>query len=80
MMDFWYCHKPHEKGDTEKDKVVKRRLAMERSSGRGVGGFVAPEGVGLVDLTFFLVNRRDIRGVEVAESQKVRRQNYILFP
>jgi len=49
MMDFWYCHKPYEKGDTEKDKAVK---AMERSLGRGVGGFVAPEGVGLVDLAW----------------------------
>ncbi|KAF8420437.1 ubiquitin-conjugating enzyme E2-binding protein [Tirmania nivea] len=62
VMDFWHCHKPHEKGDTDKDKAVKRRLARNTSSGKGIGGFVAPEGVGLVDLTFFLVNRRDVRG------------------
>ncbi|RPB25723.1 hypothetical protein L211DRAFT_98593 [Terfezia boudieri ATCC MYA-4762] len=70
MMDYWHCHKPHEEGDTEKDKAVKRRLARDTSSGRGVGGFSTPEGVGLVDLTFFLVNRRDVGGVEVAESEK----------
>lgn len=71
MMDFWHCHKPHEKGDTEKDKAVKRRLARDASSGRGIGGFIALEGVGLVDLTFFLVNRRDVGGVEVVKSEKV---------
>ena len=73
-MDFWHCHKPHQKGDTERDKAVKQRLTRDTSSGRGIGGFIAPEGVGLVDLTFFLVNRRDVGGVEVTEGEKVCRK------
>jgi len=76
MMDFWHCHKPHQKGDTERDKAVKKRLARGTRSGGGIGGFVALEGVGLVDLTFFLVNRRDVGGVEVAEGEKVCRKEF----
>lgn len=69
MMDFWHCHKPHEKGDTEKDKAATKRT--NKANGRGIGGFAAEEGVGLVDLTFLLLNSRDVVGIEIVESEKV---------
>lgn len=71
MMDFWHCHKPHGKGeDMEKDERLM--MAKEKSIGRGgTGGFVPTQGVGLVGLTYFLVNKVDCVGVDVVWGEKV---------
>ena len=69
-MDFWHCHKPH---DAEKktpragtqDGGTKIREGAAGGKGVGIGGYVAQQGVGLVDLSFFLVNRRDCEGVVI---------------
>lgn len=50
---------------------MKKRLLSERSSGKGVGGLVAPPGVGLVDLTVLFVERKDCVGVEVEAEVEV---------
>ncbi|KAF8472049.1 ubiquitin-conjugating enzyme E2-binding protein [Kalaharituber pfeilii] len=65
MMDFWHCHKPHEQGDTEKDRAAKKRHAATHSGAAELGGFSAQQGVGLVDLTFFLLNSKDVVGVDM---------------
>ncbi|KAI5801586.1 ubiquitin-conjugating enzyme E2-binding protein [Peziza echinospora] len=56
MMDFWHCHKPTE---TQGPNVREKRT---HGDGRGIGGYVVQEGVGLVDLTFVLVNQKDCSG------------------
>ena len=70
MMDFWHCHKPHEK-DEDTEKGGRLILAKERDTGRRKGGLVPTQGVGLVGLTYFLIDRVDCVGVDVVLSEKV---------
>lgn len=71
MMDFWHCHKPpHGKGE-DLEKGESLTLAKERNAGKTMGGFVPTQGVGLVGLTYFLVNMVDCIGVDVVWSEEV---------
>ncbi|KAL7268745.1 hypothetical protein RUND412_008614 [Rhizina undulata] len=60
MMDFWHCHKPH-----SHDAGCANPGKTDAFS----GGFAAEPGIGLVDLTYFLLNPGDCGNVVQAQSE-----------
>lgn len=69
MMDFWHCHKPHVHG---KDSAIGHNEDHLEEKGYGAKSmFKARNGVGFVDLTYFLLAEKDCVGI------KVRSKNFI---
>jgi ubiquitin-protein ligase E3 D len=63
MMDFWHCHKP----DIHKQDTAKSQ-SNNRLEERGYGAtqrFTAQNGVGFVDLTYFLLSKGNCQGIKV---------------
>ena len=58
MMDFWHCHKPHVEGGDHS--------SVGATKGYAASNFIGPTaGVGLVDVTHFLLSERDCYGLQV---------------
>jgi ubiquitin-protein ligase E3 D len=63
MMDFWHCHKPHVHG---KDFANGHNEGHLEEKGYGAKNrFMARNGVGFVDLTYFLFSEKDCAGIKV---------------
>lgn len=59
MMDFWHCHKPHDHKNHNGEEIA----------GKGYGAstkVTAESGVGLVDISSFLLAEEDCHGVQVS--------------
>ena len=68
MMDFWHCHKPHDHRSTGSNGHTRNDVAEVASANRGYGAntkFTAQAGVGLIDLTTFLLTDGDCTGTKV---------------
>lgn len=64
MMEFWHCHKPDDHSHNQAHGEDPEHLA-----GRGYGAnsrISGQEGVGLVDLTSFLLSKRDCANITVS--------------
>ncbi|KAI0478836.1 ubiquitin-conjugating enzyme E2C-binding protein [Xylariaceae sp. FL0804] len=63
MMEFWHCHKPHNDDHDhghDRDRDDKERH-LQTTRGYGAGSRIAARaGVGLVDLTSFLISEADV--------------------
>jgi hypothetical protein len=63
MMDFWHCHKP---SVPKKGAANGHHDTHLEEKGYGANArFMARCGVGVVDLTYFLLSKEDCRGVKV---------------
>lgn len=62
MMDFWHCHKPvdHKKADQNGDAASQKGYAASNA-------LQAVPGVGLVDVSNFLVSPDDVAAVQVSD-------------
>ena len=58
MMDFWHCHKPPSQNLTSDDHLSMKGYAAGNDLGPAAG-------VGLVDISHFLLAERDCNGVQV---------------
>lgn len=59
MMEFWHCHKPHDGAPTDTEHLTKR--------GYGANNTISAQpGVGLVDLTSFMMSESDCHGIIVS--------------
>lgn len=75
MMDFWHCHKPDEKHlhNHENEEAVGKK-------GYAAGNRLqAREGTGFVDLTSFLLEKRDCEGVKVRYTSSLFARISFLF-
>jgi hypothetical protein len=63
LMDFWFCHKPHENGESSGDHAAQAKGFSTRSK------LDASSGVGLVDVVSFLLYGEDCTNVEVSGDQ-----------
>lgn len=58
MMEFWHCHKPHDHGSTDDERLTKR--------GYGASNAIsAQSGVGFVDITSFMFAESDCNSLSV---------------
>lgn len=63
MMDFWHCHKPSvPKGDVASGHQENH---LEKAGYGAKKGFMARSGVGLVDMTNFILSANDCCGIKV---------------
>ncbi|KAL8686404.1 MAG: hypothetical protein Q9224_005457 [Gallowayella concinna] len=83
MMDLWHCHKPDTEDDDRASSVQQQQQQQQSHlrKGYGAGNRIAPTpGVGLVDITYFLLIRRECNVVidEEPVVLKNRKSQYII--
>ncbi|KAL8809360.1 MAG: hypothetical protein Q9200_003481 [Gallowayella weberi] len=60
MMDFWHCHKPDTEDDDEASSGQQQQQQIGLRKGYGASNRIAPTPrMGLVDITYFLLMRRE---------------------
>lgn len=59
MMEFWHCHKPHDHGSPEDERLANRGYGANST-------ITARPGVGFVDITLFMLSESDCNNLLVS--------------
>ncbi|KAK5940802.1 hypothetical protein PMZ80_007219 [Knufia obscura] len=64
LMDFWFCHKPHDEGQNDAQEAATAKGFSSKS------GLAIAAGIGMTDLISLVLHGDDCTNVKAAETQK----------
>ena len=67
MMEFWHCHKPHDRHEHHSQSHAQHAKEHLATRGYGASSAIAPQnGVGLVDVSSFMLDERNCKNLKVS--------------